>query len=387
MLTSHFAVDLDGVAVQLDAASQAVDIAHPQLDARRSRQVTVYSVAVTVSRRTGAKRTAGSSSFRPAAAQSGTAARPVALFVMGLNRSGTSALTRVLSLCGGALPAGLVGATPVNPLGHWEPRATNYLNEVILQRHGSTVFDPTLRLQEEGAFDAEEKAACIAKIRAFLATLPAAPLVVIKDLHITLLSGVWFDAARLAGFDIVAVIAVRHPQEVIASVAKTKIIRASPQLLSALWLKYSLLAEKHTRGLPRVFVEYANLLDNWRREIKRISGALAIDLNTQDEGAIEEFLKQDLRHQRYCGPVTELFGTDWNSAVYEALRAAARDEPWDGSALDRVFEAYRASEHDFGTVFEDFHHFRRFNRLFRPSFLKLIGEVLALAHRRSGTWA
>jgi hypothetical protein len=319
------------------------------------------------------------------AAQSGTAARPVALFVLGVNRSGTSALTRVLSLCGGTLPAALLGAMADNPLGHWEPRAANYLNEAILQRHGSTTFDPTLRLQEEGGFDAEQKAACIAEIEAFLTTLPAAPLVVIKDPRITVLSGVWFEAARLAGFDSVAVIAVRHPQEVIASLAKRT--PASPELSGALWLKYTLLAERHTRGLPRVFVEYANLLDDWRREITRISAALAIDLNTRDEGAIEEFLKQDLHRQRRCGPVTELFGTDWISTVYEALRAAARDEPWDGPALDRVFEAYRASEHDFRTVFEDFHRFRRLNRLFRPSILKLNYEVLALAHRRRGTWA
>jgi hypothetical protein len=318
-------------------------------------------------------------------AQPGTAARPVALFVLGMARSGTSALTRVLSLCGGTLPAGLVGAMADNPAGHWEPRAANYLNEAILQRHGSSAYDPSPRLQEEGGFDAKDKAACIAEIRAFLTTLPAAPLVVIKDPRITVLSGMWFEAARLAGFDVVAVIAVRHPQEVIESVAKRS--PASPELSSALWLKFNLLAERHTRGLPRVFVEYANLLDDWRREIKRISAALPIDLDTQDEGAVEEFLKQDLHRQRYCGPVTEPFGTDWVSAVYEALSAAARDEPWDGSAMDRVFEAYRASEHGFRRAFEDFRRFHKVNRFVRPSMLKLFGEGLAMANRRRGTWA
>ncbi|MGO9383084.1 MAG: sulfotransferase family protein [Mycobacterium sp.] len=319
------------------------------------------------------------------AAQSGTAARPIALFVLGVNRSGTSALTRVLSLCGGALPAGLVGAMPDNPLGHWEPRKAIVLNEAILRRHGSTMFDPTLRLQEEGAFDAEGNSACIAEIRAFLTTLPTAPLVVIKDPRITLLTGVWFEAARLAGFDIAVVIAVRHPQEVIASIAAR--ISASPELSSALWLKLNLVAERYTRGLPRVFVDYANLLDNWRREIERISAALAIDLNTHDEGAIEEFLKPHLHRQRHCGSVTEPFGTDWISIVYEALHAAARDEPWDQSALDRVFEAYRSSEHGFRTVFQDFRRLHKLNRLIRPSIMKLNFEVLAMAHRRSGTWA
>jgi hypothetical protein len=57
--------------------------------------------------------------------------------------------------------------------------------------------------------------------------------------------------------------------------------------------------------------------------------------------------------------------------------------------LDRVFEAYRASEHAFRTALEGFRD--RFNRLlfrlFRPSVVKLVGEVLAMAHRRRGTWA
>jgi hypothetical protein len=271
-----------------------------------------------------------------------------------------------------------------NPRGYWEPRKAVVLNGAILRRHGSAWYDPTLRLQEEGAFDAEEKAACITKITAYLTTLPAAPLVVIKDPWITALSGMWFEAADLAGFDVVAVIAVRHPQEVIASFAER--VSASPELSGALWLKYSLLAERYTRGLPRVFVEYPNLLDDWRGEVKRISAVLPIDLNTWDEGAIEEFLEQDLRRQRHCGPVTEFFGTDWISAVYEALCAAARDEPWDQSALDRVFEAYRASEHDFRTAFEAVHRFKLF-RLIPPSIPKLMLEVLAMAHRRRGTWA
>jgi hypothetical protein len=322
------------------------------------------------------------------AAQTGTAARPVVLFVLGMGRSGTAALARVLSLCGAALPAGMFGADSGNPRGNWEPRKAIRLNEAILQRHGTALYDPTLRLQEEGAFDGKGKAACIAEIGAFLNTLPAAPLVVIKDPRITLLPGVWFEAARLAGFDTAAVIAVRHPQEAIASFAA--LLRASPELSSALWLKYTLLAERHTRGLPRVFVEYPNLLDNWRREIERISTALTIDLTTRDEDAIEEFLTPDLRRQRHCGPVTELFGTDWIAAVYEAVRSAARDEPWDRSALDRVFEAYRASEHTFRTAFKDYRGFnnRVLFQLFRkPVIMKAIIEVRAMVHRRSGTWA
>src|ERR1700757_562044 len=95
-------------------------------------------------------------------ASRGSAAKPVALFVLGFGRSGTSALTRVLSLCGAALPAGLLGATSEDPRGCGEPRAAIHLNETILRRHGSSGYDLTLRMQEEGAFDADENAADIA---------------------------------------------------------------------------------------------------------------------------------------------------------------------------------------------------------------------------------
>ncbi|MEB4212250.1 sulfotransferase family protein [Mycobacterium sp. 94-17] len=301
-----------------------------------------------------------------------------------MGRSGTSALTRVMSLCGAALPAGMVGASRHNPRGFWEPRNTLHLNATILRRHGSPGFDPSLRLLEEGAFSAGDRAGYIRKIRALLDRLPHAPVVVIKDPQITVLSDMWFEAARLAGLDATAVIAVRHPHEVIASQAATG--PTSPELTSALWLKYNLLAERQTRDLPRVFVEYTNLLEDWRREMSRISAALSIDLNNPDEGAIAEFLTPDFRRQRHSGAVTDRFGTAWMSTVYEALGRAARDEPWDQARLDGIFEAYRACEHDFRTAFDNCNAYSN-QVLFRPSIKKLAMEAAALAHRRSGTWA
>lgn len=321
----------------------------------------------------------------PAHQSGGAAARPVALFVLGVTRSGTSALTRMLSLCGAALPPGLAGANASNPSGYWEPRASHRINIAILRRHGSEWFDPTLRLQEDGAFGADETATSIAEIRTFFDKLPSAPLVVIKDLHITALSGLWFEAARQAGFDVATVITVRHPQEVAASLAAFN--RSSPELATALWLKANLLAERNTRTVPRVFVEYTNLLQDWRREAKRISAALPIDLSIQDERAIEDFIKPDLHRQRERGPVAAPFGTSWVSTVYDALCAAARDESCDQAALDRVYEQYRDYEYGFRTAIADFHRLHKFNWLIRPSAVSFIYEVLAIAHRRRGPWA
>lgn len=184
---------------------------------------------------------------------------------------------------------------------------------------------PVIALLDNGAVARDESEACTAKIAAYLSSLPAAPLVVIKEPRITTLSDLWFKAARQAGFDVASVIAVRHPQEVISSIVKSW--HVSPALASALWLKCNILAERNTRDVPRVFVDYANLLDDWRREMKRISTELPIELDTQDEDAVEAFLTPGLHRQRHCGPVTDLFGADWISLVYDGLREAAQDDP------------------------------------------------------------
>jgi hypothetical protein len=281
----------------------------------------------------------------------------------------------------------MLGADAVNPRGCWEPRKAIGINEEILYRHESAWFDPSMRLLEDGVFSAEERAACIAKIAAYLRTLPAAPVVVIKEPRITTLSDLWFEAARCAGLDVAAVIAVRRPQEVISSA--TSSWGFSSELASAVWLKYNLLAERLTRDVPRVFVDYVNLLEDWRREVKRTSTALNIDLDSGDEAEIEAFLTPKLRRHQPGGPVTECFGTDWIPAVHEALSAAARDESLDVSTLDRVFHSYCASERDFRASFGDFRTRAtslRF-RIGRPAIAKAAIELLAMAHRRKGTWA
>ena len=277
---------------------------------------------------------------------------PIIVFVFGMGRSGTSALARALSLCGGVLPTALLGANDGNPKGYWEPRNALHLNEEFLTRHGSTWFDPTLRLQSEVVLGSGERDAYLDRIKAFLQGLPPGPMHIIKEPRITALSDFWFDAARQAGFCLAAAVPVRHPEEVSASLAAR--YRMSSELATALWLKYNLLAERHSRGLPRVFIEYSNFLRDWRAEISRIEAALSIDLSVRNEAAIDDFLSPDLHRQRHGAGISEVFGERWISRVYAALSAAARDEPVDTNALDAIFDSYRACEHAFRVSLVEF---------------------------------
>src|SRR5689334_14126238 len=183
------------------------------------------------------------------------------VFVLGMGRSGTSALARFLSLCGGALPERLLGAHDSNPEGHWEPAEAIEINDAYLHRHGSSWFDPSFQLQNETQIEVTEQNALIERLTAFLQNWPDGPFLVVKEPRITALSDFWFEAARRCGLAIGIVIPVRHPMEVSASLVRRD--GMTRELAAMLWLKYTLLAERQSRGMPRTFVSYQALLDDW----------------------------------------------------------------------------------------------------------------------------
>lgn len=282
-------------------------------------------------------------------------------------RSGTSALTRVLSLCGAELPPGLVAPDKHNPTGYWESRRVLNINERILHRYHTTFLDPAPKEMPAHRW-------AVNTVYRYLKSLPTRTVVVIKDPQIITLTRVWVEAARKAGDKPSVVIPVRHPQPVIASIQKMD-NKPSAELAGALWLKNMLLAERNTRGLPRVFVDYRNLLNDWQHEVKRISHQLGIDLDTNS--SVDEFLSP---RQAGGEEVWRVFGTDWIHIVYEVLCSAAHDEPVNQTAMDGVFEAYQACENDMRTVLADARRLSRVQRFFPPTVMGAGREVAALLH-------
>jgi hypothetical protein len=273
------------------------------------------------------------------------------LFILGVGRSGTSALARLLSLCGCTLPHSLKDANAANPTGYWEPLDALKLNDTFLLQHEASYFDPTLRLQGEWTVPEKDRADFVTQIRSFLSQCPATSRLVIKDPRITALFGFWLEAARQESFRVKIIIPIRHPQEVVASLAAW--VKASPELLSALWLKYNLLSERNSRDLPRVFVDYAALVSDWRAQVDRIVRTLALDLEVGDGASIDTFLTGDLHRKRSSGMIAEPFGYPWLSQTYAILKGAARDQPLDMPRLDEIFSSYRTCERAFRVSLDD----------------------------------
>lgn len=282
------------------------------------------------------------------------------VLVLGMPRSGTSALTRILSLCGCSLPESLLfdpdrGGT-TNPTGFWEPLDALKLNRGFLIRHDAPFGDPTMRLQEEVAINAREREEFVEKIRAFLNGCARGAPLVIKEPSLTDVAEYWIEAAIRDEFALKFIIIFRHPGEVLASLAAMPSPSGSPppiELVSAFWLKENLLAERHSRKFPRVFVNHLNLLREWRLEIARVAQAIAIDVAI-DEAAVSDFLTDGLYRQRHLGPLTEVFSQRWLARVFAIFSLASRSGPIDTAALDEVYDAYRANERAFRIALSSF---------------------------------
>ena len=199
--------------------------------------------------------------------------RPICIPILGMHRSGTSALARVVNLLGASLGGNLMGATPANPRGHWERLDIYDLHETILRELGTT-WDDFCPI-DMALLTGPRASAWRARLTNLLETeFASSPLVAIKDPRTCRLLPLWKAAVEDAGFDMRPVLTVRHPLEVADSLNR----RAPMQREAAIriWLTHVLEAEHHTRGLRRAFVTYDGLLQDWHGTLVAVARHLDI---------------------------------------------------------------------------------------------------------------
>jgi hypothetical protein len=226
-----------------------------------------------------------------------------------------------------------------------------HLNEAFLKRHGSNWYDPRPALPGLLTIDAHEGQVFVDEIAAFLQDYVNEPLLLIKEPRITALTEFWFTAALRLRFQILVVVAVRHPTEVAGSLAVRDAVPI--ELSNTLWLKYNGLAEQRSREVPRVFVEYPNLLRDWKEQIDRIASALEIELDLTRDAEVEAFLSPDLRHQRVCVEDEDRQNPSAVRRVHGLLSMAARDLAFSGIEVEGLVAAHMASTQA-ATAFQQF---------------------------------
>lgn len=259
------------------------------------------------------------------------------IIVLGMHRSGTSVLTRVLNLLGADVGTGLLQGQPgINARGFWEHKELIAINENLLSVLERTWYDfqplPRRWWADERVGALQERAVTFLQ-EAFADT----PLAVIKDPRLCLLLPFWKEAAREAGWRPAIILATRAPWEVSASLChRDPLGDASANLL---WLRYTLDSEKASRDLPRSRVDYAALLEDWRMVLTRVGRELAVDWpHTVDEAeeTVAAEIDPGLRHQRGETGGAKEQPESMAEQAYHLLRAEKLNE----TALDGVWQDF-----------------------------------------------
>jgi GT2 family glycosyltransferase len=213
-----------------------------------------------------------------------------------MHRSGTSALMGVLHLLGVDLGSNFLNPSEDNPRGFFENFDIAQINEKLLTTMNSA-WDGLSPLSDKWWIREDIKIHKEEIVKVIQRELRGSVLAGFKDPRISRLLPVWKIIFEEVSMHPHFVILLRNPIEVADSLRKRNGFPLEKSLL--LWMNYMLDAEFYTRGLPRVFVSFDDLLKNIEKVIGRISTALNLSFPRNYFDArkdIEQFIEPRLRH-------------------------------------------------------------------------------------------
>lgn len=259
--------------------------------------------------------------------------KPIAILVMGMHRSGTSAVTRMLNLLGVDLGSRLIAPGEDNPLGFWEHAEAVAQHERLLASFGMTWDDP--QPLPEGWLESDAAKDAVAGIRAIAdSDFASSRMWAVKDPRLSRFVPLWRKALK-SRVRLKAVIVSREPDNVALSLAGRNGIPAGVAQL--LWARYLADAEEGSRGLPRSLVHFEELMRDWVGASARIAAELDIPLRMDEtaRAAVDSYLTQSLYHNQSAPlpgasnlalPLYEaLHGSQSSAAALSGFAAARAD--------------------------------------------------------------
>lgn len=195
------------------------------------------------------------------------------LFVAGAGRSGTSTMAGLMQIMGLHVPQPEVAPDETNPKGFGEPRWVVDHHDRLLKESLVQVSDARPDAWFEAGRVAAREPERIATAEWLDGHFDVSRELVVKDPRLSWFLSLWRVAAIRCGATPVFATMLRPPAEVVGSKQKYYANRLGSAHLAASWLNMLLHTERATResvggaidGGARVFVRYADLLDDWTR--------------------------------------------------------------------------------------------------------------------------
>jgi len=256
--------------------------------------------------------------------------------VLGMHRSGTSAITKSLELLGVGLGVNLYPAGFDNPKGFWEDRECLEINDMLLS-HLDSAYDRLGLAWPDIHADSKVSALKLRATQLIKHKFEENNNVWgFKDPRTCRLLCFWSDVFQALKCEVNFIIAVRNPASVAASLAARNGIAAEKAYF--LWLQHVLPSLSAMPDVPRVVVDYDEFLANPYAQLTRISENLRLQLPDHHSPIMENFennfLDSGLRHSSFSA--AELALDDRASplviATYSLLQRLAKDK----SSLDSL---------------------------------------------------
>ena len=214
------------------------------------------------------------------------------LLVLGMHRSGTSAITGALEKIGVTLPQDLMRPHSDNPKGYFESEEVMRINDNLLGDLNSNWDDTRFSVfMNQSMIDKHSEC-----VKSFIEKEFAySKIFMLKDPRMCITFPLWERALKDLGINIKVVFPYRNPFEVSRSLKSRNDFSMEKSIL--LWVKHVLYAEKYSRPYPRYFLDFNSLLTHTAEEMEKVARFVGIKAETL---AIEEisdrFLERDLKH-------------------------------------------------------------------------------------------
>jgi O-antigen biosynthesis protein len=220
-----------------------------------------------------------------------------AVLVLGMHRSGTSAIARGLQMLGVYLGNDFLGAKPDNPTGYWEDRNIYEINERLLAVLELTWED--IALIDDARWHEPEVEALMAEAIEYLRShFLSHPLWGFKDPRTIRLLPFWQSVLRRLDVDESYLVVLRNPRSVASSLFQRQ--GMIPVTAHLLWLVYMVPNLGKIANRSFVVSDYDMVMAEPRRQLERIARCLELPL---EETGIEQFasafLDPALRHSYF----------------------------------------------------------------------------------------
>ena len=251
------------------------------------------------------------------------------IVVLGMHRSGTSAITRSLTALGVELGDRLMPAKPDNEKGFWEDLDLYALNIELLHALGHE-WNTHVPIDPQELMDDRLSFLKLKAVELLRRKTQDTPIWGIKDPRMSRLLPFWKSVFASMGFQVSYLLVVRHPTSVASSLKKRNGLE--PEKSYYLWLDHTVHSVIETADCNRIVVDYDLFMDHPEEQLSRIAKGLDLPVGEKwPQGLYElkrDFLDTELRHTRFREEDLRLDPSAPPQVidVYALLRNLATDE-------------------------------------------------------------